>query len=243
MPESTLRTSGFSLRVVKLRICSSSVGRRIIDLDVEHESIELRFRQRIRAFLLDRILRSDHEKRLRQRMRGLADRNFALLHRLQQSRLSFRRRAVHFVGQQNIREDRAFDEPKISPAVFVFVQHVRAGNVAGHQVGRELNAFELHIENPRDRADHQRFRQARHAFQQAMAAGENGGEHLLDHIVLPDDDFLQFLLHHAAVIAELLQNIAQAPLFDWGDGSNCGIGRHQEIQGSGIRSQGSGVRI
>ena len=31
--------------------------------DVEHEAIELRFRQRIRAFELDRILRGEHEER------------------------------------------------------------------------------------------------------------------------------------------------------------------------------------
>ena len=36
---------------------------RIADDDVEHEAIELRFRQRIGAFLLDRVLRRQHEER------------------------------------------------------------------------------------------------------------------------------------------------------------------------------------
>ena len=67
------------------------------------------------------------------------------------------------------------------PAVFVFVQHVGAGDVRGHQVGRELDALELQVENLGQRADHQRLGQAGHADQQAVAAGEDGGEDLLDH--------------------------------------------------------------
>ena len=42
---------------------------RVADLQLEHEPVELRFRQRIRAFLLDRILRGEHEERLGQLVR------------------------------------------------------------------------------------------------------------------------------------------------------------------------------
>ncbi len=36
---------------------------------------------------------------------------------------------------------------------------------------------------------------------------------LLDHLVLADDDLLQLLLHHPAVLAEFLQHVAQAARF------------------------------
>ncbi len=39
------------------------LGRRVVDHDVEHEAIELRFGQRVRPLLLDRILRGEHEER------------------------------------------------------------------------------------------------------------------------------------------------------------------------------------
>ena len=39
---------------------------RVIDLDVEHEAVELGFGQRIGAFLLDRVLRGEDEERLGQ---------------------------------------------------------------------------------------------------------------------------------------------------------------------------------
>ena len=46
-----------------------------------------------------------------------------------------------------------------------------------------------------------------------MAAGENGGKHLLDHFILTDDDFLKFFLHQPPVLAELLQDVAEVSCF------------------------------
>ena len=125
-----------------------------------------------------------------------------------------------------------FDEAEIAPPALVFLQHVRAGDVRGHQVGRELDALELDVEDPGQRADHQRLGQARHADQQAVAAGEDGGEDLLDHVRLADDDLLQFFLHQPAMLAELLQHVAEVSRF----------GADIRGQGSGARGQGPGIR-
>ena len=114
LPESTLRTSGFSPRVVAGQDPLLLVGRRIVDLDVEHEAVQLGLGQRIGPFLLDRVLRGDGEERLGQRIGRLADRHFALLHGLQQRGLGLGRRAVDFVGQQDVGEDRPFDEAEIA---------------------------------------------------------------------------------------------------------------------------------
>ena len=46
------------------------VGRRVIDDDVEHEPVELGLGQRVRAFLLDGVLRRQDEERLGQRDRS-----------------------------------------------------------------------------------------------------------------------------------------------------------------------------
>jgi hypothetical protein len=42
-----------------------------------------------------------------------------------------------------------------------------------------------------------------------MSAGENGGENLLDHVGLADNDFLQLFLHQFAMLAEFLQYVAE----------------------------------
>ena len=132
------------------------------------------------------------------------------LHGLEQRGLRLRRCAVDFVGKQDVAEDRALDECPLAMAGFdVFFDDVGAGDVGGHEVGRELDAPELEAERVGDGAHHQCFRGARHAGHQAMAADEEGDEHLVEHFLLADDDLaylLQDLLaHRVKALDALLQ--------------------------------------
>ena len=101
--------------------------------DVEHESIELRFGQRIGAFELDRILRREHEEGRLERIRPPGRSDVVLLHGFEQCRLSFRRRAVDLVSEQDLREDRPLHEAQRAVAA-VLVEHFGAGDVGRHQV-------------------------------------------------------------------------------------------------------------
>ena len=117
-----------------------------------------------------------------------ADGDLIFLHRLQQRRLGLGRRAVDLVGQDHVAEDRALEETELAAArAAVFLDHLGAGDVGGHQVGRELDAAELQREGLGQRADQQRLGQARHADQQAVAAGEHRHQQFLDHLLLADD--------------------------------------------------------
>ena len=73
----------------------------------------------------------------------------------------------------------------------VFLHEVGAGDVGRHQVGRELDARELQVEHARHRVNEQRLGQPGRADDQAVAADEQRHQHLLDDLVLPDDDLLQ----------------------------------------------------
>ena len=57
--------------------------------------------------MFDRVLRGDHQKRLRQRVRVRVDRDLAFVHGFEQRGLRLGRGAVDFVGQQHVGEDRA----------------------------------------------------------------------------------------------------------------------------------------
>ena len=162
--------------------------RRIADDDVEHEPVELRFRQRIGALLLDRVLRRQHEERLRQPI-GLPGRgDVVLLHRFEQGRLRLRRRAVDLVGQDHVGEDRPRQEDEPPAAgLGIVLQNVGAGDVRRHQVRRELDPLERQIQDSRNRADEQRLGQPRHADEQAMPSAEQAHQHLLDDLLLADD--------------------------------------------------------
>ena len=115
-----------------------------------------------------------------------------LLHRFEQRRLRLRRRAVDFVRQHDVREDRSGREHHLPAAGGrVFLDEVRPGDVRRHQVGRELDAGEPQVEHARHRVDEQRLGQSGCADDQAVAADEQRHQDLLDHLVLPDDDLSQ----------------------------------------------------
>ncbi|OPZ13897.1 MAG: hypothetical protein BWZ10_01990 [candidate division BRC1 bacterium ADurb.BinA364] len=178
----------------------------IIDPDFEHKAVQLRFGQRIRAFLLDRILRGQNKKRQRQLVARAAGRHGVFLHRFEQRGLGLGRSAVDFVRQQQIGENRAFDKLESAAAAGrVLLQDVRAQNIRRHQVGRELHALELHRANIGQRAHHQRLGQAWRADHDAMAAAKHRRQHLLHHGLLADDDLVHFLEQDSHPFADFFQ--------------------------------------
>ncbi len=62
----------------------------------------------------------------------------------------------------------------------------------------------------RDRADHERLGQARHAHQQHVAPREDGREDLLDHLALADHHLAQLDDHLVALVAEFIEELRDA---------------------------------
>ena len=180
------------------------LDRRILDLEVEHEPVELGLGQRIGPFHLDRVLGRDDEERRIERIGPPPDRDLALLHRLQQCGLRLGGRAVDLVGQQEVGEDRSGEELQLAPAGGrVLLDDVHAGDVRGHQVGRELDAAELQVERSRQRAGHQGLAQAGYTEQKDVTATEQPDEHVVDDRFLADD-------HLGDLFADALARLAQA---------------------------------
>ena len=68
------------------------------------------------------------------------------------------------------------------------VEDVRAGDVARHQVRRELDALEARTRDGREHARDQRLAEARRAFDEHVTLREEADEDAVDELVLPDDD-------------------------------------------------------
>ncbi len=177
----------------------------VADDQLEEEAVELRLGQRVRAFLLDRVLRGHHEERLLELVVLAADGDGAFLHRFEQGRLRLGRGAVDFVGQADLREDRPLLKLEEPLAVGRLHHHVRAQDVGRHQVGRELDAREVQVERLGQRAHQQRLAQARHAFQQAVPADEQAGEHAVDDVVVPDDHAADLLADRTVAADKLFR--------------------------------------
>ena len=80
--------------------------------------------------------------------------NLVFLHGFEQRGLRLGRRAVDFVGQNHVGENRAANEGHL-PALAGFLQNFRAGDVRRHEVRRELDALEFEMENLGDGFDQQ----------------------------------------------------------------------------------------
>ena len=140
--------------------------RRVAEREPHREPVELRLGQRIRALVLDRVLRRDHHERPLERIRDAVDRDLALLHALEQRRLRLRRRAVHLVDEQQVREHRARPELELVRAL---VEDVDAGDVGRQQVGRELEPREGAVERARERLREHRLPDAREVLDDQVA--------------------------------------------------------------------------
>ena len=116
---------------------------------------------------------------------GAVDRHAILLHDLQQGGVRLGRRAVDFVGQQQLREDRAGPETEL---LRLHVEDRRAGDVGGHQVGGELDAAEAAAQHAAQRPHEKRLAQARHAFDQHVPVGKQRHQRAEHQLVLADED-------------------------------------------------------
>ncbi len=89
----------------------------------------------------------------------------------------------------------------------VFLDDLGAGDVARHEVGRELHPGEAELERLRHRLDHERLGEAGHADQEGVAPGQHRGEDPVHHVFLAHDALRHLgpeALHGADEALELL---------------------------------------
>ena len=161
---------------------------RVIEQHFHQKAIHLRFRQRIGAFLFDRVLRRDHDEQFRQRMAVAGHGDLPFFHGFQQRRLDFRRCAVDFVGEDQVAEQRARLEADLVLA-FDLMQHVGTGDVRGQQIRGELDAAHLRVEVFGQRLDRAGLGQPRQTFQQQVTVGQQAEQDLPDHLILAEHRF------------------------------------------------------
>jgi len=118
---------------------------------------------------VDRILGGDHKKRIRQPMGHAIQRHLLLRHRFEQGALRARRRAIDFIGQQQVAEHRAGME--LEAAAMRFVDR-DAEHIGRQQIGGELHALELQAEAGCHRMGEGGLAEPWQVFDQQMPAGQ-----------------------------------------------------------------------
>ena len=108
-------------------------------------------------------------------------------HRFEQRGLRLRRRAVDFIRQHHVSEDRPFHKGEVPPLVGI-LEDFDAGDVRGHQVGRELDALGIEAERDAERVDQLGLGKAGDADQERMSAGKDRHQRVFDDAVLAEND-------------------------------------------------------
>ena len=164
-------------------------GLGIVDFDAKEETVELRVRKRVRSFAFERVLRRDDEERRVEFVPPPGDRYLAFLRRFEERGLRFRRRSVDFVGENDVREDRARRERKRARSGRrVFLENVETQNIGRRQVRSELDSTEAQVERVGDRPSDSRLAEPRNADEQNVPAREDSRQDFLQNGA-PADDF------------------------------------------------------
>jgi hypothetical protein len=119
---------------------------------------------------------------------GASDRHLPFLHRLKQSGLSLRRRAIDFVREQEVSKDGAALKAKHLLPALALDDDVGSDNVCWHQVRRKLHARKIKPHRFAERTHQKRLPQPRNAFEQDVAARHQREQSSFDQLLLPDDD-------------------------------------------------------
>ena len=135
-------------------------------------------------------------------MRAASGGNAVFLHRFQQCRLRLGRGAVDFVGQHHVGEYRsALEFERFAPGL-VLPDDVRADDVARHQIGGELDARELQVQNVRHGLHQLGLAYSGNAFQQHVAPREQAGHHPGNDFFVADDHTRYFISDQLELLAE-----------------------------------------
>jgi len=107
-----------------------------------------------------------------------------------------------------VSEDGAFEEAEAPFARGrVLVDDLRAGNVAGHEIRRELDALEGEVQCLRQGGHKEGLGQARHTQEHRVAAGQDGDQDLFDDLVHSDNDFGEFSADLQGTVLEVIDSL------------------------------------
>ena len=167
--------------------CFFFLQTRIVDDHLQHETVHLSLRQRVCALLLNGVLRSQYEERLRKFISIGGDGHLTLLHGFEQCTLHLGWSTVDLICQNEVGEDRTFLCLELT--IFLRVNH-GTDDIGRQQVGCELDARELRINQRCQGFDGFCLCQTWHTFEQHVPIRKKSQKEGLHQMFLTDDGLI-----------------------------------------------------
>jgi heat-inducible transcriptional repressor len=166
-------------------------GRRVADLGLDEESVELCRGEWVGAVGFDRVLGCYDHERIGQRMTGAVDGDLLLFHRFEQRGLSFRRGSIDLVAEDEVGKDRSGLKQEGSTAIGCW--HRRAGHVTGYQVGGELNSAEVEFSDLGERSGNEGLCLPWNVLDEDVSSSEQSDHHQLQNVAFTYDSAFNFV--------------------------------------------------
>lgn len=156
----------------------------VAHFDAHEKTVQLGFRKRISAVMLDGILRSDDEKGLGERKSAAIDGDLRFVHSFEKSGLRAWRGAIDFISENDVGEDGALAELELARLRIVDAD---AENVGGEKVRSELDALKGAVKRFGERLGEGSLTCAGNVFDEEMATSQKSDEGKLDDVFLAID--------------------------------------------------------
>ena len=160
---------------------------RIADGNLDHETVNLCFRQFVSAQLIDGVLRRKDHERPFHLISIRVDGDLLFFHDLQHSGLGLGGSTVDLIRQDDVTHRRAVTELEF--AGFLIVNR-ETGNIGRHDVRSELDPFESAIDGLRQSGDQTGFTGTGHVFDKNVPFRDHRQDDDLNDIAFTDDDRL-----------------------------------------------------
>ena len=180
-------------------------ARGVADPDAQEESVELRFGQRVRPLVLERVLSREHHEGTRQLVRRVVERHLGFIHRFQQTRLGLRGGSIDLVGQDDVGEEGARLEDERAA---LGLPDRDAEDIGREHVGGELDALEAGADGSRQRGGQRGLADAGDVLDQQVTARHQADHGEAHHLRLADQGAADVRLQPA----DQLERTAHAPL-------------------------------
>ena len=161
----------------------------VADGQADHKPVHLRVGQQLGARGPRRVLGGDDQEGLGHRVAHAIHGDLPLLHGLQQGGLGAAGGPVELIRQKQVAQHRA---GLVLHGAGGLVVDGKAGDVRGHHVGGELHPVIFQAQSLGKSQCHGGLADPGDILQQNVAPGQNGQQHLGQHVVLADHRFLHF---------------------------------------------------
>ena len=113
---------------------------RVFHDHIEEKTVKLCFGQGVGAFLLNRVLRRQHEERFVEFVVHTTGGYSLLLHCLKEGRLGLWWGPVNLIGKKKVGKNRTLHELELTRVrLGIFLKQLGAGNVGRHEIRSKLN--------------------------------------------------------------------------------------------------------